>query len=154
MQPDLANTLESVNRLLGELLAVTDALPPAHPEILGMGLPPPELPPAEMSDTVSLSLFLRNVVSDYRSLSSIFSYLSQVDYKAHPYGCGNGDRTTSIITGIFKWSGSSASAFCADLIGAAFLHFLESFQLRAADPLGIRVWSSFIYGRVCLRDLT
>jgi hypothetical protein len=149
VRPDLANTLESVNRLLGELLTVTDALPPAHPEILGMGLPPPELPPAEMSDTVSLSLFLGNVVSNYCGLFFYSLIKQQVDYRAHPYGCGNGDRTAFILTGIFKWSGSSASAFCADLIGAAFLHFLESFQRRAADPLGIRVWSSFIYGRVC-----
>ncbi|KIM21048.1 hypothetical protein M408DRAFT_112008 [Serendipita vermifera MAFF 305830] len=132
IRQDLASALEAVNRLLGELLTVADALPSAHPEIMSIGLPPPELPPAEISDLVCLSLYLRNIV----------------DYRAHPYGCGNTDRVTATLNGLFKWSGSSASTFCAELVGASFLHFLESFQVRQAEPVGLHVWSSFVYGRL------
>ena len=65
VRPDLANVLGNINRILGELLTVADALPAAHPEMLTIGLPPPELPPTEISDIVSLSLFLRNIVSSH-----------------------------------------------------------------------------------------
>jgi hypothetical protein len=64
------------------------------------------------------------------------------------YGCGNIDHTITMVMGLFRWTGSSAQSFCAEIIRASTLHFLQSFQLRITDPLGLQVWSSFIYGAV------
>ncbi|PVG04021.1 hypothetical protein CPB86DRAFT_722998 [Serendipita vermifera] len=130
IRPELLNLLENVNQLLTSLLAVSNTLPSTHGEILAMSMPQPELAPSETSDIVSCSLLIRNLV----------------DYRAHLYGCGNIDHTITMIMGLFRWTGSSIQSFYTEIIRASTLHFIQSFQLRIADPLGLQVWSSFIHG--------
>ncbi|CCA75188.1 hypothetical protein PIIN_09172 [Serendipita indica DSM 11827] len=132
LRPDLVSSLEGLIRLLGDILAVSNALPSTHTELLALTAQPTQEINSEESDIITFSLFIKNIV----------------DYAAHPYGCGNLETTVSTLVGLHKWSNLAISQFCAELIRAAFAHYSEAYQSRRSYPNNTSIWSSFLYARL------
>ncbi|KAG8770272.1 mediator complex subunit, partial [Serendipita sp. 397] len=133
LRPDLLSALESMNRLLGDNLSVPNPLPTAGSEMLSLGIPPrSDINAEDASEMTSCSLFLWSIV----------------DCRAHPYGCGNTEHTLAVLLGLYRWNGVALPNFCAELIRAAVLHYLEAFQLKDIEPTLASNWSSFVYGRL------
>ncbi|KAG8832618.1 mediator complex subunit, partial [Serendipita sp. 405] len=101
--------------------------------MLSLGIPPrSDINAEDASEMTSCSLFLWSIV----------------DCRAHPYGCGNTERTLAVLLGLYRWNGVALPNFCAELIRAAVLHYLEAFQLKDIEPTLASNWSSFVYGRL------